>query len=146
MNDGTEKGPAEGEAMRRLAEAGREALREVWSRRDERDRLPEPMRRLLEILEQHREFRPFWEGADPDEHSNPFLHVTYHRVVLDQVAAGDPPETAAAIDRLVAGGVTRHEAEHRVMQVLVREMVGMVARRGPFDRARYVEALNALTP
>ncbi len=131
-------------ASRRLAEAGRQALREIWTERDDKERMPPPARRLLELLEAHKEYRPFWEGADPEAGENPFLHVYYHQALDKQIEADDPPEAGAALERLVGQGLPLHEAQHKMMAIWVREMADMVARRGPFNTERYRQRLDDL--
>ncbi len=138
--------PVRIDALRRVATSGRDVLREVWARRDDRAALAPELQRLLALLEQHKEWRPYWEGAEPEPGSNPFLHVTYHEVLRKQVEAGEPPETAAALRRLRDGGLDPHEAEHRVMEVLITEMYRMLQDRAPFAIARYRERLSALEP
>ena len=142
---GPRGGPSGAEAVRRVAETGRAAVREVWSRRDGKDSMDPAMRRVLDVLEAHPEFRPYWDGAEPEEGTNPFLHVVYHRLLAEQAESGEPPETRATLDRLVAEGLARHEAEHRVMEILVTEMFSMLTRRGPFDRESYRTRLDRLT-
>ncbi len=138
-------GPADrdAEALRALAEIGREAVRRLWARRDERETLTEVERRLLAILEEHREYRPFWEGADPDSDENPFLHVHLHELVETQLARGEPPEVGEALARLAARGLDRHEAIHRILQVLV-EHAGEAFRTGKADPAAYAARLRRL--
>ncbi len=127
-----------------VARAGREALRRLWARRDERDALEPAERRLLAILEAHPEYRAFWEGAEPDDGENPFLHVTLHDVLQRQVDADDPPEVRAALARLEASGIGAHAALHEVLKVLVVELGRMAGSRGEFDRASYRKALSLL--
>ena len=138
-------GPADRDAgaLRALAEIGREAIRRLWARRDERESLDEVERRLLAILEEHREYRPFWEGADPDSDENPFLHVHLHELVETQLAKGEPPEVGEALARLTARGLDRHEAIHRILQVLV-EHVGEAFRTGKADPSAYAARLRRL--
>lgn len=131
-------------AARRVAEAGRQALRELWIRRDDRDTLDPPARALLELLEAHKDYRPFWEGAEPDAGENPFLHVYYHQALDKQISVDDPPETGAALERLMGQGLPFHEAQHKLMAIWVREMADMVARRGPFNTGRYRQRLDEL--
>lgn len=140
MNDET----PDVDALQRVAGSGRQVLRELWARRDERAALPPELRRLLDLLEQHKEWRAYWEGADPETGSNPFLHVTYHEVLRRQVEKGDPPETGAALARLSAAGVDAHEAEHRVMEILITEMYRMLHDRAPFAAERYRARLAEL--
>jgi len=140
----TSGGDSDLDAMRRVAQAGRRAVREVWARREVREQLDPPARRLLELLEAHKEYRAYWEGAEPGADENPFLHVSYHQVLNDQLDSGEPPEAAEAVERLEGQGLGDHEAQHEVMRVLIRELLDMVNRRGPFDAERYREHLRQL--
>ncbi|RMG43069.1 MAG: DUF1841 family protein [Acidobacteria bacterium] len=136
--------PLDPRALRSVARAGREALRRLWSRRDDREALRPGERRLLELLEAHPEYRPFWEGAEPDEGENPFLHITLHDMIEQQVDTGEPPEAAEALARLTAAGVDRHEAVHTLLRVFVRELSAMLETKGAFDRDRYRARLDRL--
>lgn len=140
----TGRPPTDLDSLRKVARAGRAALRRLWERRDERDRLAPPERRLLELLELHAEYRPFWEGAEPDAGENPFLHVTMHDLVERQLAEGDPPEARAALARLLERGCDRHEALHEIMRLFARELAAMAEARGRFERDRYRAALDRL--
>ena len=139
----TGRGNGDAEAMRALAEIGREAIRRLWEQRDEKEFLEEEERRLLAILEDHREYRPFWEGADPDADENPFLHVHLHEIVETQLRTGDPPEAGEALARLTGRGLDRHEAIHRIMTVLI-EHVGEAFRTGKADPSAYAARLRRL--
>jgi len=127
-----------------VAGAGREALRALWARRDERASMHPTERRLLELLESHREYRPFWEGADPGPEENPFLHVVMHEVIDRQIAKDDPPGTREAFERLVNGGVDPHDAQHRILEVFARAMHELMAAGRPLDPADYRARLDAL--
>jgi hypothetical protein len=127
-----------------LAGAGRGALRALWARRDERAAMHPTERRLREVLESHREYRPFWEGADPGPEENPFLHVLMHEVIDRQVATDDPPGTREAFERLVNAGVDPHDAQHRILEVFARAMHELMAGGRPLDPALYRARLDAL--
>lgn len=63
---------------------------------------------------------------------NPELHATVHLIVENQVALGDATPTAAAIARLCAEGLTRHEAVHAVGSIIAE----MLQARRRTERAR----------
>jgi hypothetical protein len=129
-----------------VAAAGRGALRALWARRDERATLHPTEQRLLELLETHGEYRPFWEGADPGPEENPFLHVVMHEVIDRQVAKDDPPGTREAFERLVNAGVDPHDAQHRILEVFACAMHELMADGRPLDPAAYRARLDALGP
>lgn len=128
-----------------LAGAGRDALRALWSRRDERDAMHPTERRLLALLETHREYRPFWEGAEPGPGENPFLHVVMHELIDRQVAKDDPSGTREAFERLVGDGLDPHDAQHRILEVFVLAMHELMAKGTPVDPEDYRARLVALS-
>jgi len=141
----TERGAGEDrQVFESVAGAGRGALRALWARRDERETMHPTERRLLELLETHREYRPFWEGADPGPEENPFLHVVMHEVIDRQVAKDDPPGTREAFERLVNAGLDPHDAQHRILEVFARAMHELMAGGRPLDPTIYRARLDAL--
>lgn len=132
------------QALETLARAGRIALRNLWARRDERDELADPERALLAVMERHREYRPFWEGAEPEDADNPFLHVTLHQLIDKQVATDHPRGTRETFTRLVAEGLDPHEVEHRLIGLWAVEMGRCMKERVPFDEDAYERQLAAL--
>lgn len=75
----------------------------------------------------------------------PRVHAALHLVVEDQLASGEPPQARGAVERLVAGGLTRHEALHVVGRVAADALDAALAG-GRFDAAAYARALDALGP
>lgn len=73
------------------------------------------------------------------------LHAGMHEAVENQIALGDPPETAATVARLQREGLGRHEAVHAVAGVFVAEMHDMLTSERVYEQERYVAALRALT-
>ena len=74
----------------------------------------------------------------------PGLHAALHVTVENQIAAGDPAETAATLRRLVSAGTTRHEAIHAVASVVLREMDAVVNQKRRYDRVRVARELDQL--
>jgi hypothetical protein len=61
-----------------------------------------------------------------------------------QIALWDPPETKATFERLLRSGIAQDEAWRLLSLVLMDELNEIMRHQRPFDRARYVAALNAL--
>lgn len=57
--------------------------------------------------------------------------------VMNQIATGDPPETKATLDRLMAEGYSKPQALHAIAATLRVEMNRMMTESTPFDNARY---------
>jgi hypothetical protein len=78
----------------------------------------------------------------PDRH----LHALMHVIVENQLAAGDPPEVVATLERLLAGGLTRHEAIHAIGSVVAEELRLIMKEDRAFDRKTVAQSLSRLRP
>jgi hypothetical protein len=75
---------------------------------------------------------------------NPRLQRAILAVVDAQVKDNEPPETRETLDRLVKSGYSIEEARN-LIAVVVAATVFDIAKLGqPFDRERYVSALENL--
>jgi hypothetical protein len=74
----------------------------------------------------------------------PRLHAAVHLVVENQLAAGEPPQTRRALDRLVRGGLSRHDAIHALGSVVASSVHGALSGKR-FDREAFARELDALT-
>jgi hypothetical protein len=118
-----------------------------------RQRLPlEPLQAMaLRWIEQH----PEYHDALADEsaalaavytvevgRTNPFLHLSMHLSIDEQVAIDQPTGIRQAVELLAARCGSLHEAQHVVMECL-GEMVWASQRSGrPPDGQAYLEAVR----
>ncbi|HZX27838.1 MAG TPA: DUF1841 family protein [Telluria sp.] len=73
--------------------------------------------------------------------ANPFLHLSMHLSIAEQVSIDDPPGIRAATEAL-ARRLGAHEAHHQIMECL-GEMIWTSQRNGlPPDAAAYVECVR----
>ena len=74
--------------------------------------------------------------------SNPFLHLSMHLSIHEQVAIDQPTGIRQAVDLLAARRGSLHEAHHEVMECL-GEMIWASQRSGlPPDGQAYIEAVR----
>ena len=101
----------------------------------------------------------FWRDADESERlsvmeeyhlnagielPNLTLHAAMHVVVENQLSE-DLTAAVRTLDRLVAQGVTRHDAVHAIGSVMSEHMYRLMRGTiGSFDRAAYARDLDAL--
>lgn len=93
---------------------------------------------MIEDGERHleREFAP--EGGA----TNPFLHLSLHLAVAEQLAIDQPPGIRAEYDRLVAAHGDEHDALHAVLECLGETMwQAQRLRTGP-DATVYLDCLK----
>jgi uncharacterized protein DUF1841 len=79
-----------------------------------------------------------------EQGGNPAVHAAIHVAVETQLAEG-LTSAAAALDRLVEGGLTRHDALHAIGSVLAEEMLSVLRSGQGHDAQRYDRALSDLT-
>ena len=72
-------------------------------------------------------------------------HLLIHEMVEKQLAEDDPPEVSRVLHRLLANGLSRHEAVHAIGTVVAREALSMLKQGRPLDKKVYVRELQSLT-
>ena len=73
---------------------------------------------------------------------NPFLHLSMHLSISEQVGIDQPPGIRQAFELLAARRGSAHEAQHEVMECL-GEMLWTSQRSGqPPDGARYIDCVR----
>lgn len=73
--------------------------------------------------------------------TNPFLHLSMHLSIAEQISVNQPPGVRPAFEALANKYNSDHEAHHQIMEAL-GEMIWTSQRSGlPPDGAAYVEAL-----
>ncbi len=101
-------------------------------------------------LLQHPEYHDALSDADAAQsadydiaqgQSNPFLHLSMHLSITEQVSIDQPPGIRAAY-ALLAARLGEHDAQHQVMECL-GEMLWTSQRNGtPPDGVAYIECVN----
>jgi hypothetical protein len=83
-----------------------------------------------------RDWKP--EGGE----TNPFLHLSMHLAIEEQLSIDQPPGIRDAMAALARRG-SEHDARHDVMECLA-EMVWQAQRHGrPFDNDAYLDCVRA---
>jgi hypothetical protein len=113
----------------------------------------QPVERLVaEVVTEHPEYQRFLtddagihrDFAPELGETNPFLHMSLHIGIREQLAVDRPPGVAALYRRirLRAGGA--HEAEHRIMECLAQSLWEAQRAGAMPDEARYLDCLRRL--
>ncbi len=130
----------------------RQNVHRVWNmvKSGRRDELSEKDINLAEILMEHEEHSDHFENSeilDGREYEegvtfNPFLHISTHQMVEDQLSADSPIETALFCETMEDRGFSRHEAIHFIIMILLHVMYASASGKRPFDAARYKRLLT----
>ena len=73
---------------------------------------------------------------------NPFLHLSLHLAVEEQLAIDQPPGIRAEFERLLADRGDRHDALHAVLECLGEVVWRAQRERGVPDGEAYMECLR----
>jgi hypothetical protein len=137
--------------MARNKALAREHLRLVWQASQMGGELNDEDRRTAEVMREHPEHAHLWERLDrlsddeiTKDGTNPILHIMMHTAVENQIARGDPPEAGQVVNALERRGLSRHEAVHRVAEVLSGEIWRVLSEKHPSDPGRYAAKLAEL--
>jgi hypothetical protein len=78
---------------------------------------------------------------------NPRLHATIHSIVENQLALDDQVVVRDTLQRLMAEGLSRHDAVHAIGSVLAAQIYDLLKSEPPPDpqHAAYYAALRRLT-
>ena len=125
---------------------------DAWRKHVE-GRILEPLEaQIVAVVAEHPEYQALLEdhtalGRDwtPEQGStNPFLHMSLHLAIREQVAT-DRPTGIAAVHAALSDTAGRHEAEHRMLECLGAALwEAQRSGRAP-DESAYLDALRRLS-
>ncbi len=125
---------------------------ESWRKRVEK--MPAtPMETLVgDVIEIHPEYHRYFEAGDdalgrewtPEMgETNPFLHLSMHVAVREQLQVDQPPGIRAAHAKLTVQLGDPLEADHKVMECLAEQIWQLQKNSVPFDNGRYLGCVNS---
>jgi hypothetical protein len=135
--------PTRDEARRFLADA--------WRKYRTGQPLSTLEQRVVEIVSLHPEYHDLLDGAEkhlerdwsPEAGAmNPFLHLSLHLAVAEQLAIDQPPGMRAEFERLRARSGDTHAALHDVLECLAETVWQAQRTNSPPDGAAYLECLR----
>jgi Domain of unknown function (DUF1841) len=132
-------------------EQARRFFFDTWAKHRERKPLVGLENVALDVMLLHPEYHSALD--DPERHaqqdyapeagqSNPFLHMSLHVAIEEQLSIDQPPGIRAEFERIVAARTDRHAALHAVLECL-GETLWRAQREGAApDAAAYLECLR----
>jgi hypothetical protein len=73
--------------------------------------------------------------------TNPFLHLSMHLAIAEQLSIDQPPGIRAGVEKLARKLDSEHEARHAVMDCLAEVIWQAQRNRAAFDNATYLDCL-----
>ncbi len=109
--------------------------------------------RIARVIDMHSEYHALFDDMETfldrdfqvDDGMNPYLHLSLHLAMEEQIATHQPPEVSTCLEFLMQRkGMDRHDALHALLDVLA-ETVYFAQRKGDEpDVASYVERVREL--
>jgi len=133
--------------------AHRQVFWDAWDRARKGLPLDAMQVRIARVIEMHPEYHPFFDDLESflekdfqaNDGTNPYLHMSLHLALEEQIATRQPPEAGEALEHLMQSrGLSRHEALHPLLELLA-EVVYFAQREGREpDVFQYIQRLKEL--
>lgn len=124
---------------------------DTWRKYNEKQILTPLETQALDWLLEHPEYHALLGNPDKYRHQdtlpefgdlNPFLHLSLHLSVTEQVSIDQPPGIRAEYERLARKHGSFHEAAHDVLECLGETMWKAQRDNAPPDGAAYLECIK----
>jgi len=139
-----------------LEEPSRGALRRhfaaIWQKLKNHEPLEGEDKVYADLMQQHAVYHNTWEFADELEgHEydtetdvNPFVHIAFDAVIVNQVTLDEPRGIKNIYSRLRLKGLDHLDALHEMAGVFVTEFYEISRGRIPYSDERYLRELRKL--
>jgi len=103
----------------------------------------------IDVILQHPEYHDTlrhpdrYRDRDYVDESNPFLHMSLHLALEEQLSIDQPPGIRAAWDALLERWENRHDALHQALECLAETVWRAQRSQAAPDAAAYLECLAA---
>jgi hypothetical protein len=135
----------------RMFNPSREEVRQMFFAAWRKYRAGEPLAGIetlaLEAILLHPEYHEIlahpdrYRDRDYVDESNPFLHMSLHVALEEQLSIDQPAGIRAAWDGLLERHGDRHDALHQALECLAETVWNAQRRQAPPDAAAYLECL-----
>jgi hypothetical protein len=130
----------------------RRVFHDCWKLKQQGQALDALQQMIVSVIEQHPEYHGILENSDNldrDFHpaggeSNPFLHMSMHIALIEQISTDRPPGIRNCHQMLTKSLASPHEAEHRMMDCLSEAIWQAQRNNTPPDEAAYLACLRRL--
>jgi hypothetical protein len=129
----------------------REQVRDMFFEAWRKYRAGEPLVGIetiaLDVILAHPEYHAVlsspdrYRERDYNDEANPFLHMSLHLALEEQLAIDQPPGVVRRFQDLVTRFQDRHEALHEALECLAEMMWRSQRDRAPPDAAAYLDCL-----
>jgi hypothetical protein len=137
--------------QRALNALSRIRMRQLWEQAQRGEMFEGEEGRMVQAMRDHPEYAALWPRLDELSNAeleqdgvNPVMHIMIHSTLEGQLAENTPPVTEEVLAALMAQGLSRHEALHRMGGPLADEIYGVLKEQRTFDAAGYERKMRQL--
>lgn len=128
----------------------RQFFTDTWTKRRAGEVLTPLELIAADLIGLHPEYHALLEDADalsrefaPEDGSiNPFLHLSLHLAIEEQLSIDQPPGLRAAFARCQLRRGNRHDALHDVLECLGETVFNAQRNQAPLDASAYVDCVR----
>ncbi len=127
------------------------AYQMIWQKLQAGESLAGEEAAVAQAMQEHPEYRASWDLTRPrselkriGKEVRPGIHIAMHVLVENQLCDETLPEVQAALDRLMAKGLSRHDAVHQIGVEALLDMQESFQLERKFNRAIYVQRLREM--
>jgi hypothetical protein len=131
-----------------LRELTRSRIHKLWikAKNDDMEGVTEEDKRTMKVILEHEdEYAEIFDKAesmgdyefDPETEHNPFMHITMHTIVENQLAEREPIEVYQFYLAMRRKKYPRHDTIHLISNIFVRILYRFLKYKEPFDLEQY---------
>lgn len=136
------------EILKTMKNENRARFHELWVKAkagDYKDVSDEEIKIMKIMLEHEDEYSEIFENAHllsddefgPDSEGNPFMHITIHSIIENQLELRDPIEVYQFYLAMLKKKSPRHEVIHLLGAIFIRFLFPVLKYKEPFDNEQY---------
>ena len=123
----------------------------IWQRYKNNELLEGEDDNIAGLMALHKDWYGYWDSTDFErefnlhiDELNPFLHITFDSVIMNQINNSDPEQARDTYNKLTAGGDSHLEAIHKMVDIFLSEYWEIMRYRKKFNLKRYTRKLKEL--
>ena len=125
---------------------------DTWKKYRQGEALSDLEQIALKVIGLHPEYHPLLddaarhldrEYAPADGGINPFLHLSLHLAIEEQLSIDQPPGIRAEFDRMAVTAGSEHDAKHALLECLAETIWQAQRAGGPPDQALYLGCIRS---
>jgi hypothetical protein len=119
---------------------------DIWQKYKNNEDLAGEESKMADLMALHKDWYKYWESPEDFDYTefNPFAHLTFDTIILNQIDNNDPPQAKLTYNKLTSRGLSHLEAIHEIASVFAEEFFNTFKLNKTFNVKRYSGRLKEL--